>query len=74
MYYEGGWGYSDSCDHSKLLEHGSRVLGLFQCDYTVIQNVLSQLYCSLQITRHISPYEQQIVVPWLKTFPKRVSV
>ena len=41
---------------------------------TVILNFLSQLYCSLQITRHISPYEQQIVMPWLKTFPKRVSV
>ena len=26
----------------------------------------------IQITRHISPFEQQIMVPWLKTFPKRV--
>ena len=42
---------------------------------TVILNFLSQLYLFyLQITRHISPYEQQIVMPWLKTFPKRVSV
>ncbi|KAL3761000.1 hypothetical protein ACHAWU_004620 [Discostella pseudostelligera] len=24
-----------------------------------------------QITRHLSPYEQQIMMPWLKTFPKR---
>ncbi|KAL7550884.1 hypothetical protein ACHAWF_014088 [Thalassiosira exigua] len=24
-----------------------------------------------QITRHLSPFEQQIMVPWLKTFPKR---
>jgi len=24
-----------------------------------------------QITRHLSPYEQQIVMPWLRTFPKR---
>mmetsp|Transcript_23682 Transcript_23682/g.47091 ORF Transcript_23682/g.47091 Transcript_23682/m.47091 type:complete len:94 (+) Transcript_23682:57-338(+) len=24
-----------------------------------------------QVTRHLSPFEQQIVVPWLKTFPKR---
>jgi hypothetical protein len=25
----------------------------------------------LQVTRHLSPFEQQIVMPWLKTFPKR---
>ena len=24
-----------------------------------------------QITRHLSPYEQQIVMPWLRSFPKR---
>mmetsp|Transcript_5209 Transcript_5209/g.6371 ORF Transcript_5209/g.6371 Transcript_5209/m.6371 type:complete len:95 (-) Transcript_5209:236-520(-) len=24
-----------------------------------------------QVTRSLSPYEQQIVVPWLRTFPKR---
>merc|ERR1711971_1450508 len=24
-----------------------------------------------QISRHISPFEQQIVMPWFKTFPKR---
>ena len=24
-----------------------------------------------QVTRHLSPYEQQIVMPWLRTFPKR---
>mmetsp|Transcript_40027 Transcript_40027/g.81735 ORF Transcript_40027/g.81735 Transcript_40027/m.81735 type:complete len:95 (-) Transcript_40027:229-513(-) len=24
-----------------------------------------------QITRHLSPYEQQAVVPWLRSFPKR---
>ncbi|KAL7496579.1 hypothetical protein ACHAWT_004753 [Skeletonema menzelii] len=24
-----------------------------------------------QVTRHLSPFEQQIVMPWIKTFPKR---
>ncbi|KAL3785096.1 hypothetical protein ACHAW5_006790 [Stephanodiscus triporus] len=24
-----------------------------------------------QIIRHLSPYEQQIIMPWLKTWPKR---
>ncbi|KAL7475722.1 hypothetical protein ACHAW6_001631 [Cyclotella cf. meneghiniana] len=24
-----------------------------------------------QVTRHLSPYEQQIILPWLKTWPKR---
>eukprot|EP00804_Cyclotella_cryptica_P002615 CCRYP_010442-RA/>CCRYP_010442-RA protein AED:0.12 eAED:0.12 QI:50/1/1/1/1/1/3/643/98 len=24
-----------------------------------------------QITRHLSPFEQQIILPWLKTWPKR---
>ncbi|KAL7464491.1 hypothetical protein ACHAXS_004826 [Conticribra weissflogii] len=24
-----------------------------------------------QVTRHLSPFEQQVMVPWLKTFPKR---
>eukprot|EP00585_Thalassiosira_rotula_P003398 CAMPEP_0196142886 /NCGR_PEP_ID=MMETSP0910-20130528/12498_1 /TAXON_ID=49265 /ORGANISM="Thalassiosira rotula, Strain GSO102" /LENGTH=97 /DNA_ID=CAMNT_0041404261 /DNA_START=80 /DNA_END=373 /DNA_ORIENTATION=- len=24
-----------------------------------------------QITRHLSPFEQQVMMPWLKTFPKR---
>ncbi|KAL7539824.1 hypothetical protein ACHAXR_009639 [Thalassiosira sp. AJA248-18] len=24
-----------------------------------------------QVTRHLSPFEQQIMMPWLKTFPKR---
>mmetsp|Transcript_12094 Transcript_12094/g.21500 ORF Transcript_12094/g.21500 Transcript_12094/m.21500 type:complete len:98 (-) Transcript_12094:260-553(-) len=24
-----------------------------------------------QVTRHLSPFEQQIIMPWLKTFPKR---
>ena len=37
----GGVGYSDSCDHSKLLEHGSRVFGLFQCDYGYCYTELS---------------------------------
>ena len=25
----------------------------------------------IQVTRHLSPFEQQIVMPWIKTFPKR---
>mmetsp|Transcript_17802 Transcript_17802/g.17188 ORF Transcript_17802/g.17188 Transcript_17802/m.17188 type:complete len:98 (+) Transcript_17802:58-351(+) len=24
-----------------------------------------------EVTRHLSPFEQQAVVPWLRTFPKR---
>ena len=31
------------------------------------------VFYPFQITRHLSPYEQQIMMPWLKTFPKRVS-
>ena len=30
-----------------------------------------RLYEMAQVTRHLSPYEQQIVMPWLRTFPKR---
>jgi hypothetical protein len=26
----------------------------------------------LQITMHLSPHEQKILIPWLKTFPKKV--
>ncbi len=26
----------------------------------------------MKVTRHLSPFEQQVMVPWLKTFPKRV--
>lgn len=26
---------------------------------------------SSQVTRHLSPFEQQIVMPWIKSFPKR---
>jgi len=26
-----------------------------------------------QITRMLSPYEQQAIMPWIRTFPKRVS-
>lgn len=25
-----------------------------------------------QVTRSLSPYEQQIIVPWMKTWPKRL--
>ena len=25
-----------------------------------------------QITMHLSPHEQKIIIPWLKTFPKKV--
>jgi len=24
-----------------------------------------------QVTRHLSPYEQQIMMPWVRSFPKR---
>ncbi|KAL3792880.1 hypothetical protein HJC23_004805 [Cyclotella cryptica] len=27
--------------------------------------------CASGITRHLSPFEQQIILPWLKTWPKR---
>ncbi|EJK65388.1 hypothetical protein THAOC_13759 [Thalassiosira oceanica] len=27
-----------------------------------------------QITRHLSPFEQQVMMPWLKTWPKRAYV
>lgn len=30
------------------------------------------IFFLLQVTRHLSPYEQQIILPWLKTWPKRV--
>jgi len=27
----------------------------------------------IQITRHLSPYEQQAIMPWIRTWPKKVS-
>lgn len=32
---------------------------------------LDILLLLIQVTRHLSPFEQQIVMPWIKTFPKR---
>lgn len=34
--------------------------------------LLLTLFSSLQITRHLSPFVQKPVGPWLKTFPKKV--
>jgi hypothetical protein len=28
-------------------------------------------YPFFQITMHLSPYEQQALIPWIKTFPKK---
>ncbi len=43
---------------------------IFHLFLTLISLITSINYL-LQVTRHLSPFEQQIVMPWLKTFPKR---
>ncbi|KAL3827377.1 hypothetical protein ACHAXA_003111 [Cyclostephanos tholiformis] len=38
-----------------------------RCDICISESNARHLW----ITRHVSPYEQQIIVPWIKTWPKR---
>jgi len=35
--------------------------------------IISFVFPPPQITQHISPYEQQVIMPWLKTFPKKAQ-
>ena len=45
-------------------------------NFFIFPRIVSRVFSlpPLQVTRSLSPYEQQIIVPWLKTWPKRVSV
>jgi hypothetical protein len=39
---------------------------------TKAQAMFVNLLCVLQITRHLSPNEQKIIVPWIKHAPEKV--